>query len=208
MKGPSGGKFKYNIDKFYGKGAWKSDNYPLPCVRFTNVEITGPIGLAKADTTIYGDNLNSSEVEKRLALVQKNNHLEVDPDHLKSFEHFIEQGMSFEDAYRKSILMFFMSSKFLNLKFSDEYAEQARFSSYSLMKSPPSNEFVGQFKKFKESKNGKVLLAAWMIKHPLFDRFLYPFTSQWLNMDHLKNSPPGKGSFPVFYEQRLWTNIS
>lgn len=204
VKGPTGGSFKYAVDKVYGKkGIWKSDlAYPLPCVRFHGIKIHGPVSLVKTDTTIFGDKLSADEVRKRLSLIQKKNYLPVDEDHFKSFQYFRSEGFSFEEAYRKSILMFFMSSSFLNLNDSDDFRKKLRFASYSLLKSPPTQEFKEKFQQFQKDRNGKAF-ADWLVHSPRFKRFVNPFTGQWLKFGHLASNPPGKTMFPAFYQQKM-----
>ena len=203
LKGPTGGSFKYKVDKVYGqKGLWKSEKYPLPCVRFLNVKIKGPLSFVKADTTIYENSLTHEAVREKLTLIQKKNFLPVDEDHFKSFEYFLNEGFSFEDSYRKSILMFFMSSSFLNLKNSGDSASKMRFASFSLLKSPPTHEFEAQYKDFLAGKDARDF-AKWMVKSPKFSRFIEQFSKQWLHMDHIKSNPPGKSRFSAYYQQKL-----
>ena len=203
LKGPTGGSFKYEVDKVYGtKGLWKDERYPLPCVRFLNVKITGPVALVKADTTIYENSLNKEAVKDKLALIQKKNFLPVDEDHFKSFLYFLSEGFSFEESYRKSILMFFMSSNFLNLKNSGDFSNRMRFASYSLMKSPPTKEFEAAYRKFMTDKDGKAFVT-WMAENPKFRRFIEQFSRQWLHMDQINSNPPGKNRFPDYYNQKL-----
>ena len=207
IKGPSGGSFKYLVDKIYGKkGMWKNEQYPLPCVRFLNVEIRGPISLVKADTTIFGDSLTPENVKSKLRSIQQKNFLPVDEDHYKSFEYFRQSGFTYENAYRKSILMFFMSSKFMNIKQDGDYADKMRFASYSLLKSPPEEQFNKAYQNFDKTRNGRAF-AEWMVKSPNFSRFVESFSKQWLHMDHMKNNPPGKAAFPEFYVQKLGENF-
>ena len=203
LKGPTGGSFKYQVDKVYGKkGLWKNESYPLPCVRFLNVKVKGPVGLVKADTTIYENSLTHDAVREKLKLIQTKNFLPVDEDHFKSFEYFLNEGFSFEDSYRKAMLMFFMSSNFLNVKNSGGILNRMRYASYALLKSPPTKEFEDQFKSFLEKKDGKSF-SYWLAKNPNFMRFVNQFSKQWLHMDHIKSNPPGKNRFPDFYKQKL-----
>lgn len=207
MKGPTGGGYRSLVEKIYGmKGIWKYEKYPMPFVRFINVEIRGPVSMVKADTTIFGDNLTKENVKAKLTAIQQRNFLNVDEDHFKSFEYFRKNGFSYENAYRKSILMFFMSSQFLNIRQSGDSVDKMRFASYNLLKSPPTKEFNEQYQTFVKTRNGQAF-AKWIVKNPNFERFINSFSKQWLHMDQLKNNPPGKSNFPEFVFQKLGKNF-
>ena len=182
----------------------RSKKYDFPAVRFSNMSIEGPFNVELNPMSFDGKTKRTvTEVGQKFrglheALGLKNNII-----YSYIFKDFQREKLTYEDSYRNSMLMFFMSPQFLTLnQDKKDKGEYTRFMSYALHKSSPSKNFTNQYEKLRRSKDSKAF-ADWLIEHQNFRRFINAFSYQWLKLGEIQNARPDEQSFGIFHAKNF-----
>ena len=178
----------------------RSKKYDFPAVRFSNMSLEGPFNVELNPMSFDSKTKRTvTEVGQKFRGLHESLGLKNNIIYSYIFKDFQREKLNYEDAYRNSMLMFFMSSQFLTLnqdkKNKDEYT---RFLSYALHKSSPTENLLTHYEKARRSKDSTVF-GQWLINHSNFRRFINDFSYQWLKLGEIQNAIPDEQDFGIFH---------
>ena len=178
--------------------------FDFPMVKFSDVKLEGPFEV-KLNPLSFDERtkINDTEVREKFKYLHSFNGMKLSVIYTYMFRDLRKQKMKMEDAYRNTMITFFMSPRFLILdSMAKTIDEKIRYNSYMTHKSPPSAEFAAMYKTATKKKDYKTL-GNWLIQHKNFRRFSNAFTYQWLKLGEINNNLPDEGKFRSYYQNEM-----
>ncbi|EDM25929.1 hypothetical protein LNTAR_07799 [Lentisphaera araneosa HTCC2155] len=196
-------KAKEEMDAKY----MRTIKYDFPMVRMKQVKIEGPYNVQvhplSFDEEQRKKHIGTSQVGDKFKTLHKLLGLKNNIIYQYMFKDFQVDKLVYEDAYRNSLMMFFLSPQFLVVDNKPKTLEEfVRFSSYALLKSPPNEEFKNLYSQAKKSRKPQIL-SDYVRKHHNFRRFIAPFTYQWLKLGEIKTNLPDEEAFSTYYAKNF-----
>ena len=180
------------------------NEYDFPMIKITNQKIEGPFDV-KLNPLSFDERtkINDMEVREKFKYLHSFNGMKLSVIYTYMFGDLRKQKMKMEDAYRNTMITFFMSPRFLILdSMAKTIEDKIRYTSYMTHKSPPSAEFAAMYKSATKKKDYKTL-GDWLIQHKNFRRFSNAFTYQWLKLGEINNNLPDEGKFRSYYQNEM-----
>lgn len=194
-------------DSYKPIATYDRKEYPFIQVVLSNYKIAGPYDIQRSKVSVkLTENqkaISKIKLNAKFENIYKQSGIPLQTSHLRVFGKFNDK-MELQKAYRYALVNLLMSPEFLNItnKQSDRL-KFTRFASYSLLKSPPSEEFSTKFNEFiKEDDSDK--FASWLVKQTEFERFISTFVTQWLKVEKIQNALPDPERFPEYYKNKLY----
>ncbi|WDE98418.1 DUF1588 domain-containing protein [Lentisphaera profundi] len=178
--------------------------YDFPYIKMWDQKIEGPFNVNVNPLSFQQkEKIIDMEVREKFKLLHTFNGMKLSVIYTYMFGDLRKQKMKMEDAYRNTMITFFMSPRFLILDSAAKTAEEKiRYTSYMTHKSPPSAEFINTYKTAAKKKDYKGL-GNWLIQHDHFRRFSNAFTYQWLKLGEISNNLPDEGKFRDYHRNNL-----
>jgi len=176
---------KKRKEKQRGNARWgrPGREYEMPCIR-----ILSPIHIEKisAETAKspfdvkFIDDLTEDEAKKRLSLYSKM--LSISHAEPKAFQFFdgLSKKLSVSKRYALSLKLLTMSPEHLFINLFGDIEADARYVSYSLLKTHPSKSFKRDFSLYRSGKLSSSAFAEKIVKDPNFNSFVDKFVEEWL----------------------------
>lgn len=175
--------------------------YPYPYLRFHEIKLL-KIKQYSHEFCNVNSRYASAYLEEAMMMIEK---LGVNMNSSTLESIFIQQFSHHKNiqlAYLNTLKAILLSSDFLYLEFNPEI-KQSRYASYALLKSMPTKEFDGVYRKYKLAEISAEQFTNWIIQQPSFKRFTDQFTHEWLDLDEINMNQPDEIQFKAFYQDKL-----
>ena len=183
---------------------YTKEKYDFPMVKFSEMSLEGPYDVVLNPMSFdERTKINDMEVREKFKYLHAFNGMNFNVIYTYMFRDLRKQKMKMEDAYRNTMISFFLSPRFLIIDSAAKtLQDKLRYTSYVTHKSAPNAEFAEKYTEAVKKKDHKSF-GDWLIKNDRFRRFSNAFTYQWLTLGQIDNNLPDEGKFKNYYRDNM-----